>query len=102
MAQRTWRRRWAERRVLLFVDNDSARHALIRGGSLSFASACLVGLFWEEETRMRAFAWVERVPSSSNPADGPSRLNFELMRRMGAVRTEPLLIQAHRLTGRLV
>ena len=85
--------------MLLFMDNDSARHALIRGGSPSAASAHLVGLFWREETLRRAYTWVERVPTASNVADGPSRRRYEDLRRMGAKWTDPRLVDARELAG---
>ena len=67
---------WADRRdraVLHFVDNDAARFALIKGSSPTTDSAWLTSQFWEEEASVGAFSWFERVPSPSNPADGPSR-----------------------------
>ena len=101
VAQRTWSQRWAGRRVLLFMDNDSARHALIRGGSTSTASAHLVGLFWREETLLRAYSWIERVPTASNVADGPSRLDYDLLRQLGASWSVPRRVRAQELAGRL-
>ena len=99
IAQRTWRARWTGRRVLLFVDNDSARHALIRGGSPSLASAYLVSAFWKAETALLAYAWVGRVLSASNIADSPSRLSFGQVRELGGLPVRPVLVQAHELTG---
>ena len=63
--------------MLLFIDNDSARHALIKGYTPSLASARLVSSFWESEAALASYCWVERVPSLSNIADGPSRLKFD-------------------------
>ena len=99
VAQRTWRARWTGRRVLVFVDNDSARHALIRGGSPSLASAHLVSEFWRTETALVAYAWIERVPSASNIADGPSRLRFSQIRELGGRPVSPVQVRAHELTG---
>ena len=65
------------------------------------ASAQLVSLFWAAEASLRSYAWVERVPSSSNVADGPSRLNYEGVMQKGAVWSEPDIIRAHELTGQL-
>ena len=84
LAQEVWRDRWRDRRVLLFVDNDSARHALIRGTSPAGASAAIVGRFWESEASYGAYTWIERVPSVSNPADAPSRLEFGPALKLGA------------------
>ena len=76
MAQELWAEWLRGRRALIFVDNDAARHAIIRGASPSGPSALLVEQFWSAEARLGAFSWIERVPSPSNPADGPSRLRF--------------------------
>ena len=66
----------AGRRALIFVDNEAARHALIRGYSPACASRRLVEEFWECAANTHLAPWFERVPSSGNPADGPSRLCF--------------------------
>jgi hypothetical protein len=66
------------RRVLYFIDNDSARDALIRGSSKSLASFVLVSMFFSFEARFPSYPWFNRVPSHSNPADPPSRGEVEL------------------------
>ncbi len=38
-----------------------------------------------EEARRSLFTWYTRVPSESNIADGPSRLSFDLVKRLGAI-----------------
>ena len=65
------------RRVLLFLDNEACRFALIKGRSASdpmfrmaHSCACM-------EASMPAFTWIERVASYSNPADLPSREQWE-------------------------
>ena len=73
-----------ERRALIFVDNDAARHAIIKGASPSGPSAILVDMFWTSEADLGAFSWIERVPSLSNPADAPSRLQFAELLDLGA------------------
>ena len=84
LAQELWGRRFRDRRVLIFIDNDAARHALIRGGSPSGPSALMVDAFWTAEAELGAFSWIERVPSASIPADAPSRLQFGEMLGLGA------------------
>ena len=63
----------ANRRTILFIDNEPCRFALIKGRSssdplfrMSHACACV-------DAAMPCFIWYERVPSYSNPADLPSR-----------------------------
>ena len=84
LAQELWGDRFRGRRVLIFVDNDAARHALIKGASPSGPSALMVDAFWTREAELEAFSWVERVPSPSNPADAPSRLQFSGLVALGA------------------
>ena len=69
----TWAARMRGRRIILFVDNDGARGSLIKGSSTSLPSAQIVGQFWSEAAASEMYIWVDRVPSASNPADGPSR-----------------------------
>ena len=89
LAQHLWAPLFRERRALIFVDNDAARHAIIKGASPSGPSAILVDAFWTMEAELGAFSWIERVPSPSNPADAPSRLQFaELLRRGARLRDE--------------
>ena len=61
------------RRVLLFVDNNSARGGVLKGRSSSLTMDDLVKAFYAVEVQHPSFWWVERVPSKSNPADEPSR-----------------------------
>ena len=70
---------------MLFIDNDSARHALIKGYTPSGASARLVAAFWETEATLASYSWVDRVPSLSNIADGPSRLRFDEVVELGGL-----------------
>ena len=67
----------AGRRCMYFIDNDSARHALIRGYSPVGASRCLVEEYWRDAATLQPAPCFDRVSSSGNPADGPSRLDFK-------------------------
>ena len=62
-----------DRRVLFFVDNEGARHSLIKGSSPTLALLQIVQLFHACAEYDRCISWIERVPSSSNIADLPSR-----------------------------
>ena len=64
------------RRVIFFIDNDSARQALIRGFSPSKSSNDIIRLMVLSEKQHQVWLWYTRVPSSSNPADQPSRGEF--------------------------
>ena len=67
------RKRLAGRKCIYFIDNESARFSLIRAVSGVPSMQVLASLFhvWDEDHPH--YAWVERVPSASNPADLPSR-----------------------------
>ena len=68
LALECWHDIMAGRHVLIFIDNDGARHSWIRGGAESIhAMPCR---------------------TASNVADGPSRLDFRLCRALGAVETK--------------
>jgi len=65
--------RMAGRRVLYFIDNDSARDCLIKAFSPSVASNNLVQLFFNSDAASVHYPWFARVPSKSNVSDEPSR-----------------------------
>ena len=78
------RKRLAGRKCIYFIDNESARFALIRAVSGVPSMQALASLFhvWDEDHPH--YAWVERVPSASNPADLPSRgCVFECIKLLG-------------------
>ena len=71
-----YRRLFHNRRILFFVDNDSARHAMTAGYSASYESNRLIQVANRCEAEFQTLCWYTRVPSASNPADGPSRLDL--------------------------
>eukprot|EP00435_Cladocopium_sp_Y103_P056688 s1782_g19.t1 len=62
-----------DRRTIWWVDNDAARFAAIKGNSPSFVMKFLVRTFYHFEAEAPTYSWIERIPSASNPSDGPSR-----------------------------
>ena len=58
---------------VFFLDNEAAQAALIAGKSSTKNGRSLVQRFLDAEHRWRARPWIGRVPTSSNPADAPSR-----------------------------
>ena len=66
----------SNRRVLFFIDNDPARYGLIKMTSQSSASVKLIHLYYNLEAEKPSYSWFARVPSSSEPADDPSRGNI--------------------------
>ena len=77
------------RRVLMFIDNDSVRAALISGTTAAQASYDLLMEICAADAVTPAHTWYERVPSTSNPADAASRLRrTEVQERFGAEEVE--------------
>ncbi|CAE7834919.1 unnamed protein product [Symbiodinium sp. CCMP2592] len=71
--------RWAlastfgHRRLIWWIDNESARYGLIKGISDSPSMSSLIQAFALADSKAPSYSWYERVPSFSNIADGPSR-----------------------------
>jgi hypothetical protein len=66
----------------MFVDNDAARIALIKGSSTNVHSDRLVCVFHDYDIDCQSRVWIARVPSHSNPGDPPSRLDFVTNERL--------------------
>jgi hypothetical protein len=77
VAKETWRQVIENRSILWFLDNDSARMALIRNYSPVLDNFCLLQLNAELDVKIPTRNWYSRVPSKSNPSDDASRLEFE-------------------------
>jgi len=77
LAKTTWPDRFANRANITFIDNDSARFGLIRGYSPILDSSRIINESWLADARLGAASWFSRVPSASNIADAPSRLDFK-------------------------
>ena len=59
--------------IVAFTDNEGVLGTVVRcWSSNKFGSLCARAIC-KIEDRLSIFCWYERVPSSSNPADGPSR-----------------------------
>jgi len=92
VARLTWSRHLRNRRVLYFIDNESARQALVKCyspvlPSLRMITSCLA---WDQANNSNA--WYVRVPTHSNVADGPSRLAFtRQLEKLGATIVSPNL-----------
>eukprot|EP00435_Cladocopium_sp_Y103_P035364 s4056_g9.t1 len=60
-------------RIVVFIDNEAVLSRLVsgKGGNLVDNKIFQGVLTWEHDTQ--AVSWYERVPSSANPSDAPSR-----------------------------
>ena len=90
VAVATWAELLSQRDVLLFVDNDPAKDALVNGSSRSSSSSEMVRFCRLLCARHAIAPWFDRVPSPSNIADGPSRGDCEVLVYAGAVRVAPM------------
>ena len=97
-AKSTWADIVKGRGVLHFIDNDSARFALINGSSPVVASSRLASQARLADARTASYSWYARVPGCSNIADGPSRLRFSDMADYpGAVKVDIIWPDIHML-----
>ena len=66
---------FVERRgAVVFTDNDGVLGSFIRGHNANDVCAILIEYFGQCEEELENVCWLDRVPSASNPADGPSKL----------------------------
>ena len=93
IAKETWQSEISGRSVLWFLDNDSARLALIRCFSPVLDNFCLVQLNARLDSKLHARHWYSRVPSKSNPSDDASRLEFSAYKR--SVQSMPCYVAAN-------
>ena len=61
-------------RVFVFIDSEPALFSMIRGASQVYTCSEIVKLCHDIIEKYQLFVWFVRIPSKSNPADGPSRL----------------------------
>eukprot|EP00392_Amoebophrya_sp_AT5.2_P018980 g19652.t1 len=71
------------RRVLIFIDNESAQGAVTKGHSTDNCVADLIHEIWSTALALGLDIWFERVISALNVADGPSRDFFETCHALG-------------------
>jgi hypothetical protein len=72
--------------VCWYLDNEASRSAFIKGQGATLLAAYMVEAFTAEEMRLQLKSWFARVPSLSNLADSPSRLEDKLLLDLGAVK----------------
>ena len=96
VARVAYRSTLMDRRAIFFVDNEWCRYSCIKALSDSPSLMRVVQLFHQSSEIDRALMWVERVPSSSNIADLPSRqLQHQAASMIGGqVVTPPLDLEA--------
>ena len=70
----------AGRDVIHWIDNTSAKAALVHGYSGLPDSARLAHIFHAWNMSLAARVWFEYVPSAANPGDEPSRVDLSSVR----------------------
>ena len=73
VARTVWASLLAGRKSILFVDNNAAKEAFVKGTSYNKHYRQMLVSLERLESKSRSWTWVARVPSHSNPADEPSR-----------------------------
>jgi hypothetical protein len=76
VARMLWARRMEGSKVLVFIDSNPAKFSLIRGTSDTLACQNIIRCLSTIDAASAIWAWYGRVPTLSNLADGPSRLQF--------------------------
>ena len=71
-----WEGHLSNSQCVFYLDNEAAKGALVRGATEAGYGARLVQSFVEAEMKCQVKVWFARVPTSSNVADGPSRMVF--------------------------
>lgn len=79
---------WAERlsgAAVIHTDNNSVRDAMIACSAAGEVPRRILLAVLALETSHQLIPWYARVPTDSNYADGPSRLETEVIKSLGAV-----------------
>ena len=83
---------FCHRRSIWWVDTDAARYCIIKGLSPSPLMRDLVREYYAVDSWAPSYSWIERVPSKSNVADGPSRDDCgEALSLLGVSQVTPLV-----------
>ena len=84
-------RRFNNRRVIVFIDNNAVRDALIKGSSPLCDLFCMLALCSYYISSNSLCTWFTRVAADSNPGDDPSRGRAkEMAALIGALLASPL------------
>jgi hypothetical protein len=83
-----WSHRLRSSHVVMYLDNDAARAALCKGYGATDAAQGIVQKVMERECCCELKTWFARVPTHSNIADGPSRLQCHEVELLGSRKLE--------------
>ena len=82
-----WGHLMRDKHILIFIDNDGARHSWIKGSADSSCPRMMIHRGALREAELQVIPYFCRVPTHSNLADGPSRDDFEQCLHLGAEQT---------------
>ena len=68
-------------RYLCFIDNEAAKHALIKGYGKDLAVNNLLAIYWAHHALLAFEPWLHRVTTQANIADEISRMDFSRAER---------------------
>ena len=88
LALHCWGDMLRHRHVLVYIDNDGARHSWIRGSADAPYARAMIHQGTLKESELDTTPYFCRVPTSSNLGDGPSRMDFSMCYKLGAVRSD--------------
>ena len=91
VSRMVWRVLFAPSTLIHWIDNEAARFGLLRGYSAMAVSSDLISWSQDLDMEVATASWIERVPSTGNPGDAPSRLRFNEYRKEDVVDVESVL-----------
>jgi len=84
--------------VIFFVDNNGSKDSIVKGHSFSRAGDDIVRAVITLEYEQCSWNWYARVPTHSNPADDPSRLDTRKLDEEG-IFTRVFIVQPLSFAG---
>ena len=82
----TWSGFLQNSQAVFYLDNEGAKAALINGATSTENGRLIIQQFVLKELQIQMRVWFSRVPTSSNLADAPSRLECEELDSLGVIR----------------
>ena len=96
IARLTWAKYIKGRRVIYFIDNESARLSLVKSYSPILPSLKIVMNCIEWDFDHKSDAWYARVPTVCNISDGPSRMRIDgYLETLGPEIVQPVCPSGH-------
>ena len=88
VSYRAWGQRMKGAQLVVYLDNDAARHSLIRGVAGTPNGSVILDRILQLEDALSLKVWYARVPTHSNIADGPSRGSCDEVQGLGSTRCQ--------------